>query len=633
MARSRHVLLSLTLAALLTAPAASAADLKDLYFGEALFEAAQGRYFEALERLDAELAQHRRVDEPERDTLHYHRATAEFDVGDFELDYRMHHRAGRAIKAVLEANVDEVIRNEAAFRLARIHFQKDQPEDALHALERIHGKVPEAIRDDLEFLRANVYLALGRPADAVTVLRKLQGAQSLKGFAAYNLGIALLQANRSPEALQQLDQAGQIPSRDPATAAIRDKSNMVLGRMMLESARFDRAQQSFDRVRLDGPYSNQALLSAGWADASAGNFERALVPWRILIDRDTTDSAVQEARLALPFAYGKLNVYGRAALFYGQALDSFGGELEKVESSIRSIREGNFLTALVREEIHQDQNWVVRLRMLPDAPETFYLTALMASHDFQTALHNYLDLEDLRRKLVTWQGSFDAFDDLIRLRRANYEPLLPEIDAQFRELDSQMKLRVEQRDQLRKRLQDILTAPRPELLATADERIALERIRKVEKAIAGLSVEKAGEQRAGLQERVQHLKGVLIWTLRTEYPERLTQAHKNLRALQQDIDVLTAQYDAFVRTRQAAVHSYVGYDTPISRLRTHVASALEQVDMLKARQGALIETVAIDELKARAERLEAYQSQARYAVADSYDRATKAQAEASGGTK
>jgi len=79
-----------------------------------------------------------------------------------------------------------------------------------------------------------------------------------------------------------------------------------------------------------------------------------------------------------------------------------------------------------------------------------------------------------------------------------------------------------------------------------------------------------------------------------------------------------------------AVHSYVGYDAPISRLRTHVGSALEQVDMLEGRQGALIETVAINELKARAERLEAYQSQARYAVADSYDRATKAQAEAAG---
>src|SRR5688500_6752551 len=384
--RAPSRLLAVGLAAALAAGSSSGSDLQDLYFGEALFHADQGHYFDALQRLDTELGQYHGLDEPQYDSLHFHIGAAEFDVGDFELNYRMHHRAGRAIRAVLEGNVDPAVRNEAAFRLARIHFQKDQPEDALHALERIHGKVPEAIRDDLEFLRANVYLALGRPADAVPVLTRLQGARNLKGFAAYNLGIALLQAGRPPEALQQLDHAGQVASRDPATAAIRDKSNMVLGRMMLESARFDRAQQSFDRVRLDGPCSSQALLSAGWADASAGNYERALVPWRILIDRDTTDSAVQEARLALPFAYGKLNVYGRAALLYGQALDSFGGELEKLDASVRSIHEGNFLKALVREEIRKDQNWVVRLRMLPDAPETFYLTALMASHDFQTAL-------------------------------------------------------------------------------------------------------------------------------------------------------------------------------------------------------------------------------------------------------
>ena len=103
---------------------------------------------------------------------------AEFSVGDFELYYRMHHRAGRAIRAVLEGDVEESVRNEAAFRLARIHFQKDQPENALTALDRINGKVPEAIHDDVEFLRANVYMALGRPADAADVLKRLQGAQA-----------------------------------------------------------------------------------------------------------------------------------------------------------------------------------------------------------------------------------------------------------------------------------------------------------------------------------------------------------------------------------------------------------------------------------------------------------------------
>src|SRR5262245_27561462 len=175
----------------LLAGTAVAGELKDLYYGEALYYADQGYYFEALERLDTELAQHYGVDEPQLDSLEYHIKDANFFVGDFELRYRMHLRAGRAIKAVLEGDVDEEIRNEAAFRLARINFQNDQPADALRALDRIDGRMPEQIRDDVEFLRANVYMALGRPGDAVEVLQALQGSESLRGFTAYNLGIAL----------------------------------------------------------------------------------------------------------------------------------------------------------------------------------------------------------------------------------------------------------------------------------------------------------------------------------------------------------------------------------------------------------------------------------------------------------
>ena len=622
---SRWLSMALALVAIAASPSV-AADLRDLYFGEALYQAYQGQYFDALERLDAELAQHHRVDEPELDSLQYHIRQADFSVGDFELRYRMHLRAGRAIKAVLDADVDQPVKNEAAFRLARIEFQKDQPEDALQALERIHGTVAEGIKDDLEFLRANVYLALGRPADAVENLRRLQGADSLKGFAAYNLGIALLRAGRTPEALRQLDKAGQIESRETPTAAMRDKSNMVLGSIMLQSADYGHARQAFDRVRLDGPYSNRALLSTGWAEVSAHDYEKALVPWGTLIGRDATDAAVQEAKLALPFAYSKLQVYGRAALLYSQALDSFGKELEKVDASLKSIRAGKFLEALVREEIKQDNLWVVRLRTLPDTPETFYLTDLMASNDFQTALQNYLDMEDLRRRLISWQGGFDAFEDLIRLRRANYAPLLPQIDAHFRELDSRMRLRVEQRAHLQKRLQDLLTAPRPALLATRDEHLALESLRRIDTAL-----KHGSGDNAALRARAERLQGVLTWRLNTEYPERLTQAYRHLNELNADVPMLQERHTAFVRARQAAVHSYAGYDQSIGHLRSRVGDTLERVDALLARQGHVIEAVAIDELRARRERLEAYQVQARYAVADSYDRALKEHA--GGGTQ
>src|SRR5436853_6466965 len=473
--RVRRRLIRLGLALVFAVRPAMGGDLRDLYFGEALYHALQGRFFDAIQRLDTELAMHHGLDQPELDTLHYHVNDAEFSVGDFELNYRMHHRAGRAIKAVLEGAVDESVRNEAAFRLARIHFQKDQLDDAQNALARIHGVVPAQIKDDVEFLRANIDMAMGKTGDAVKVLQLVHSDESLAGFVAYNLGSALFQDGRTREAIDQLDKAGRLPATDDAGLAIRDKNNMVLGTMLFESGDFERAKQSLDRIRLGGLFSNQALLRAGWAEASAQKYDRALVPWNMLVEREPTDAAVQEAMLAVPHAYASLHLHGRAAIMYGQARDQFNKQIEKVDASIGSIQEGRFLKALIREESRQDETWVIRLRSLPDAPETYYLMELMASHDFQTALHNYLDLEDLQSRLLTWKTSLDAFDDIIRLRGQNYEPLLPELDVQFRELASRIRLRLEQRNHLGERLKAMLTSPRPEYLATAEEQIAGER--------------------------------------------------------------------------------------------------------------------------------------------------------------
>jgi tetratricopeptide (TPR) repeat protein len=535
----------------------------------------------------------------------------------------MHHRAGRAITAVIEGNVEEPVRNEAIFRLARIYFQKDQPENALHAVERIRGAIPATIRDDLPFLRAQIFMANGRFAEAAAILKELQGAKSLEGFTSYNLGIALLKDGREQDGRQFLYQTGQIDSTSPSTLAIKDKSNLVLGSKLLEENNAEGAKEVLDRVRLSGPFSNRALLGSGWADVSQGLFERALVPWSILAEREVTDPAVQEAMLSLPYAYGKLNVHGRAALLYGSALEAFGREVDKLGASIVSIREGRFLQALVREELKQDANWVVKLRNLPETPETFYLLELMASHDFQESLKNYLDLEELRKKLVVWEGDLNAFEEIIQQRRAYYQPLLPEIDREFRKLDSQMRLRLEQRERIEQRLKGMLVAPRPDYLATAEERILKERIAHLEQALSAGD----GALPREIEGRLRRLRGVLDWNIYTEFDQRFTDAHRNLRELNRVVDLLKVQYNSFVRTRQAATQSYEGYDDVIRRQRFLIEAAREKVRDLMARQGNMLETMAVNELTKRRERLEEYQVKARFALADSYDRASRAQAQ------
>ena len=598
-------------------------ELKDLYFGEALYYAFQEEWFDAIARLDTELMLHHGLDEPERDTLHYHINQAEFDVGDFELAYRMHQRAGRAITAVIEGNVEEPVRNEAIFRLARIYFQKDQPLNAWYAVERISGTVPPEIRDDLDFLRAQILMANGRYAEAEDILRGLQDAKGLEGFTSYNLGIALIKDGKEPEGRRHLDSTGQIKSNDALTLAIRDKANLALGSKLLEEKNYEGAKQVLDRVRLSGPFSNRALLGSGWADAFQGDFERALVPWSTLVTREVTDASVQEAMLAVPYAYGKLNVNSRAAVLYGSALEHFGRELDKLDESIRSIREGHFLRALVREELKQDTDWVVKLRELPQTPETYYLLDLMASHDFQESLKNYLDLEHLRTRLETWERDLDAFEGIIGQRRAYYQPLLPDIDRQFRRLDSHMRLRLEQRDRIGQRLKAMLVVPRPDYLATADERIISEQIALLEGTLMSGGTAVPGE----IGDRINRMRGVLHWNIYTEYDRRFTETYKHLLDLNREVEQLKKQYTAFVRTRQAATQSYEGYDDVIRRQRLLIRKSRENVDELMARQGHMLETMAVNELTARRERLTEFQIKARFATAESYDRAVRDQSE------
>ena len=601
----------------------SRVDEKDLYLGEAYYYAFQGEYIDAITRLDTELGQFYRLDDPNLDPFHFQVNHANFSVGDFELSYRMHQRAGRAIKAVLEGNVDQSIRNEAAYRLARIYVQKDDITSALRTIHKITGKIPEKIRDDERFLRAQIYMLSGKFEEAIKILQGLQSASNFEGFSTYNLGIALIQNGQELKGYEQLDKAGLVKGDDEATIAIRDKANLFLGNRLIAAEQPALAKTYLDRVSLTGPFSNKALLGSGWTDVSLGKFDRALVPWSLLLERNVTDKAVQESMLGVPYAYAQLNLHGKAALLYGSALEHFDKELSKLDASIKSIREGKFLKALVSDEFKQDKDWVVKLRALGDTPETYYLLELMASNDFQESLQNYFDLDELRKRLESWDDYIDAYEDIIKFRHQYYESVLPDIDKKFKEMDSQMRLRLEQRQALDDKLKLMLVSPRPEFLETAEERVMREGLR----TLAERYKNDSSDEGKDIRRRIVRMEGVLHWQINTTYDKRLTDAYKHLHQLDGDVEHLRVVYRSFVRSRQAATQSYKGYDNHLRQLKNRVRDAKEKVVTLMARQGNMLDMMAVNELDQRRKRLEEFQVQARFALSESYDRASKKQLE------
>ena len=617
-------------------------ELNDLYFGEILYYAYQDLHFDALARLDTELSQYYELDESKLDPLHRHLTQAEFSVGDLELQYRMNQRAGRAIQAVLGEGIDLATRNQAALALARVFYKKNDPASTLYALDLIReepdksryeakysldvlrGKEPETFKTDVAYLRALASIDTGQFSQAVKILQSLKGEKILKGYVLYNLGIALIQSGKEKEGLAVLDELGKMELSDNGLLALIDKTNLKLAYYYLDKGNAKKAKIHFERVRLDGPFSNRALLGAGWVAVSEGRYDRALVTWSILHKRAETNYSVQEVLMAVPYAYGKLNAHGNAANLYNHAMDVFAREVSSLDDSIKTIRKGKFLTALLDEKSSKDINWVVNLRDLPDTPETRYILELMASHDFQESYKNYKDLAELRHHIEKWLDDLRVYEEMIEIRRVYQEPLLPVVEKEFIKLDARIKLRLEQRENLATKIKNMLIAPRPEYLATSTERVALDVITALEEIIL-TNPSLVDEQ---VKTRVKRLRGVLLWQIRSEYDQRLTDAYNNLVSLDKIIKQLRITYNSFIRTRQAATQSYEGYTIPIRQLRTRLFSAQRKLKGVMAKQGRMLETMAINELDRRRKRLEEYQIKARFALAESYDRATKAQHDA-----
>lgn len=600
-------------------------ELGDLYFGEALFYAFQEDYFSAITRLDIELAQHYELDQPGLDSLAQHRTEAEFDVGDLELHYRMHQRAGRAIERVLNAkSVPQQVRNAAAYRLARIYYEKGSYINTIHALDLIRDDAEKPLKRQADMLRAQAHMTQRNFDQAIKLLQPIRNAEEVLGYASYNLGIAYLHAELLDKGISQLDQVGQLAGNKGEIVALRDKANLTLGNRLLEEGQPEMARPYLERVRLDGPFSNKALLWAGWADAALNNYENALVPWTVLHERDASDAAVQEALLAVPYAYTQLEVYSQAALLYGQAVNAFDKEIERLDSSISSILNGKLKQTLLQGAEESNTEFIENLRRMKDAPETRYLLQLMASHDFQESVKNFRDIERLRLNSNRWLNNIIAYQDLIEVRKRYYKPLLPSIEREYKTLDSLMKSVLLRRDAVARRRVNAQRARNIQAFATQNELAVKRRLDRLQYRMSRL------KPQAGLKQakaRAGRLQGVLSWQMEADYDQRLQTSYQHLKELDEVIKKLQAQHQVVTTMKREAYQSFEGYLVPFQRMSTQLRSLRDRAKAGLQQQARYLEKVAVRELDRRRKKLAEYRVKARFALAESYDRATKKRAE------
>ena len=582
--------------------------VKDAHYGEILFYFYQEEYFPAIVRLLAAT---------QRSQLENHDDEADLLLGGLYLSYGHHLRAAEIFERLLAGNTAPEVRDRTWFFLAKIWYQRGYLDESLRALGNIEGILPDALAAEHRMLHAQILIDSGEYDKAIAELSGWEGKTEWANYARFNLGVAMVRSGRLEDASAMLDAVGNLRPYNEELSALRDKANLALGYAYLQASQPLAAKPLLQRVRLEGPFSNKALLGVGWADAEAADYRRALVPWMELGGRDLLDSAVQESMLAIPYAMAKLDSVGQAADHYVSAIEAFHEETRRIDQTIERIEQGALIDKFLVADMDKATGWYWKLEDLPEGTESRYLYHLLATHKFQEALKNYRDLRYLSRNLAGWQESIGVFESMLDTRELAWRERLPVATASLAAADIEAlvdrKLDLDAKLNGIERSSDSLALATPQEFEMWGEIVSLER----NPALAADTPEVRE-----VRKKIALLKGVLQWNLDKEFNNRLWKIRRNLRQAGEALVETQRARRSVDTSMQNEPMLFAEFNGRIEGLNPQIHALQRRVDASMAGHRAFLQKVAVEELQAQKGRLESYTIQARFALAAIYDRSS-----------
>jgi len=607
LAGAAAVVLSLFLTLPLHAAEADGFVVEDLHYGEVLFQFYQEDYFSAL----THLAAYR-----ELDRVSHHEAEAELLQGGLMLSWGQHEQAGRIFERLLAESKDPSIRNRTWFYLGKVRYQRGYADAAERAFESISAPLPEELDAERYNLLARIYLDQGRYADAAQLLTDWDGETVWATYARFNLGVALVRMGELDAGAVLLDKVGTLDATGAdreELLGLRDRANVALGFAYLQSDLDGEAKPVLQRVRLNGPFSNKALLGVGWADTANSEYQKALTPWLELSGRELLDSAVQESLLAVPYAFAQLDAEPLAAQHYARALEIFSAQIDRLDIALSDAGDGHLINALLSDDDLSMGGWYWQLDSLPDDDRARYLYFTIADHRFHEGLKSYRDLIALNAHLDEWRGKLQAYTDMLDTRVLAYDERLPAMQervARFNLAGMQESYEVLQAHSIAARSDHDMVS-----LASAEEQGQWARLVAMENSPAWDSA-----AAADMREKQRVLKGLLKWNMEREFRVRAWRQDRSIEELGREIAEVQGQFASLEAATGSIPATVEHFDSRIALLKPRIAMMQGQLQLAMTVHEDYLQRLAERELNEQKERLLTYRAQARFALASIFDR-------------
>jgi len=581
----------------------AAESVQALRYGVTLYHLYQQDYFGAL----TELMVAQRLDQ-----LGAHSDSAELLRGGISLSYGMDIEAERIFRDMLAEADDKVDRDRAWFYLAKMAWQRGDAERAGQALDEIGALSDPELAQESNYLNATLSLRQGQLEEAERYAAGLPEDSPWLPYHYYNMGAVYASAGSWSQAAGYFGQFDELDIESEEAKSLRDRAYTAAGFAAMAAGDYGAASNDFTRVRLHSPMADRALLGYGWAAGELDDYQSALSPWQELSQRSAISPSVRESLLAIPYAYEQLDRDSYALASYSSAARVFENELDSVSAAIEVFREADILSLLELRGGRADE-WLFGGDILPRNPQMPYIKHLVTGHQFQAAMKELRDLYRIQVYLERARERLAVLSIVDADQQLAWASVI-EGDRKWRLQERHLELEV-QIEQLQDKVAFARQAADGRALADAEQRALWRRVERASE-LAG----KLGATPEQLH-KLKLYRGLLIWDDNEQYPERIWQATRELRELEQLADTGTAQLsqiDDAIALRQES-----GFVARIGELSQRLEAHSGRVEVALAASQEEIRRVAIAALERESEQLARSLGQSRLAIARLYDRGSK----------
>ena len=502
---------------------------QDMRYGAALYHYFQGDTFDALSTL---------MVADQRGGISQHADNADLIRGGISLAFGLERQAAGLFEKQLAKATStdaqqrlEHYREIAWLKLAELNYRHQNWDKAALQLEK-SGALHQSP------LTLNLAIRNGELAQARQLLAMADLSAEKRTLGHINLAAALARQEQLPAAAEEYRRAAALVEQDPEAGEelriLRDKARIGAGYALALNGDYAAAATEFRSVRLDTPWSDDALLGLGWASVNGDAHQQAVDALGYLIQRNPLSPQVQEALLALPYSYEQLarpklalQAYQHAERQYAQALTDLNN-LHSAASQLQFAEIGlEDAPNLQRNGWLEDARIPALIRI-----NRRYLLQMMQSDRLQLQLSELRDLQQLMGVLHQWQQRLPEFNNLIDERAQRRTGIVQRYqNAQY---DQQVEIAEERLRKLKGSLADIEETRDGLAMLEGESAELLDMVRDAEQRYETLS--RAGKTRDHQQQTLARARGLLIWEGSEHYHEHLWQKRKVIAALEHDIE-------------------------------------------------------------------------------------------------